>query len=158
MIVRYTIVRKCLFTQWTSSLSLDEDVLYIETQSLLFHCRHAQYIDECTMVTEWSDSSWWKWVMVMPLINFWCPYGLDIDDDNQSIVIADFGNHRIVEWKMGAINGKVVAGGQGQENRLDQLYHPTDVLIDKETNSLFIADRANQRVRSMVTTSRDDAW
>ena len=36
MIVRYTIVRKCLFTQWTSPLSLDEDVLYIETQSLPF--------------------------------------------------------------------------------------------------------------------------
>ena len=32
---------------------------------------------------------------------YW-PCGLDIDDDNQSIVIADFGNHRIVEWKMGA--------------------------------------------------------
>ena len=62
MIVRYTIVRKCLFTQWTSSLSLDEDVLYIETQSLLFHCRHAHSTDECTMVTEWSDSSWWKWI------------------------------------------------------------------------------------------------
>ena len=25
------------------------------------------------------------------------PYGLDIDDDNQSIVIADCGNGRIVE-------------------------------------------------------------
>ena len=62
MIVRYTIVRKCLFIQWTSSLSLDEDVLYIETQSLLFHCRHAHSTNECTMVTEWSDSSWWKWV------------------------------------------------------------------------------------------------
>ena len=73
-------------------------------------------------------------------------YGFDIDDDNQSIVIADFGNHRIVEWKMGASNGKVIAGGQGEGNRLDQLNHPTDVLIDKETNSLFIADRGNGRV------------
>ena len=62
MIVRYIIVRKCLFTQWTSPLSLDEDVLYIEVQSLHFYCRHAHYIDECTMVTEWSDSGWWKWV------------------------------------------------------------------------------------------------
>ena len=44
------------------------------------------------------------------------PYGLDIDDDNQSIVIADYGNHRIVEWKIGATNGKVIAGGRGQEN------------------------------------------
>ena len=31
------------------------------------------------------------------------PYGLDIDDDNQSIVIADYMSHRIVEWKIGAI-------------------------------------------------------
>ena len=74
------------------------------------------------------------------------PIGLDIDDDNQSIVIADCVNHRIVEWKIGAINGKVIAGGQGQGNRLDQLNYPTDVLIDKETNSLFIADRWNRRV------------
>ena len=80
------------------------------------------------------------------LNQLWCPYGLDIDDDNQSIVIADFRNHRIVEWKMGVINGKLVAGGQGQGNRLDQLNGPTDVVIDKETNSLFIADEENRRV------------
>ena len=84
--------------------------------------------------------------MVMPLINSTGPYGLDIDDDNQSIVIADYGNHRIVEWKIGANHGKVIAGGQGQGNRLDQLNCPTDVLIDKETNSLFIADLGNERV------------
>ena len=75
-----------------------------------------------------------------------CPFGLDIDDDNQNIVIADCENHRIVEWKMGPSNGKVIVGGQGQGNRLDQLNWPTDVLIDKETNSLFIADRGNRRV------------
>ena len=75
-----------------------------------------------------------------------CPYGLDIDDDNQSIVIADCWNHRIVEWKMRVTNGKVIVGGRGQGSRLDQLNGPTDVLIDKETNSLFIADRSNRRV------------
>ena len=47
------------------------------------------------------------------------PGGLDIDDDNHSIVIADYWNHRIVEWKMGASHGKVIAGGQGHGNRLD---------------------------------------
>ena len=75
-----------------------------------------------------------------------CPYGLDIDDDNQCIIIADYLNHRILEWKIGAVHGKVIAGGRGQGNRLDQLYYPTDVLIDKETNSLFIADLGNRRV------------
>ena len=77
-------------------------------------------------------------------LNF--PFGLDIDDDNQSIVIADCVNHRILEWKIDAINGKVIAGGQGSGNRLDQLNYPRNVLIDKETNSLFIADRGNRRV------------
>ncbi|CAF1259367.1 unnamed protein product [Rotaria sordida] len=43
-------------------------------------------------------------------------------------------------------NGQVVAGGNGQGNRLDQLYYPTDVLIDKETDSLIISDRGNGRV------------
>ena len=74
------------------------------------------------------------------------PWGLDIDDDNQSIVIADYWNHRIVEWKMGASHRRVIAGGRGQENRSNRLNYPTDVLIDKETNSLLIADRYNRRV------------
>ena len=80
------------------------------------------------------------------LNQLWNPHGLDTDDDNQSIVIADWGNDRIVQWKIGASHGKVIAGGRGQGNRLDQLNWPTDVLIDKETNSLFIADRGNRRV------------
>ena len=75
-----------------------------------------------------------------------CPFGLDIDDGNQSIVIADQWNYRIVEWKMGASHGKVIAGSQGKGNRLDQLNYPIGVLIDKETNSLFIADLGNRRV------------
>ena len=74
------------------------------------------------------------------------PCGLDIDNDNQSIVIADAANHRIVEWKMGEKNGKVIAGGQGEGNRLNQMCFPQDVLIDKERNSLWIADQGNQRV------------
>ena len=74
-------------------------------------------------------------------LNF--PFGLDIDDDNQITLIADYQNHRIIEWKIATSHGKVIAGGRGQGNRLDQLNCPTDVLIDKETNSLFIADEWN---------------
>ncbi|CAF1235751.1 unnamed protein product [Rotaria sordida] len=47
---------------------------------------------------------------------------------------------------MDGTNGQVVAGGNGQGNRLDQLHEPTDVLIDKETDSLIICDWRNQRV------------
>ncbi|CAF1492887.1 unnamed protein product [Rotaria sordida] len=45
------------------------------------------------------------------------------------------------DWK-----GQVVAGGNGKGNRFDQMYSPTDVLIDKEMDSLIICDADNQRV------------
>ncbi|CAF1496501.1 unnamed protein product, partial [Rotaria magnacalcarata] len=68
-------------------------------------------------------------------------------DDNQTVVIADYHNHRIMQWKNGdTTNGQVVAGGNGVGNGLNQLYYPTDVLIDKETDSLIICDRRNGRV------------
>ncbi|CAF3703739.1 unnamed protein product [Rotaria sp. Silwood1] len=43
-------------------------------------------------------------------------------------------------------NRHVVAGDHGYGNRLDQLNSPTDVLIDKQTDSLIICDRLNRRV------------
>ncbi|CAF4812045.1 unnamed protein product, partial [Rotaria magnacalcarata] len=74
------------------------------------------------------------------------PHGLFVDDD-QTVVIADWGNHRIIQWKNGdTTNGQVVAGGNGQGRGLNQLFRPTDVLLDKETDSLIICDWGNQRV------------
>ncbi|CAF1339714.1 unnamed protein product [Rotaria magnacalcarata] len=74
------------------------------------------------------------------------PFGLFVDDD-QTVVVADYENHRIMQWKNGnTTNGQVVAGGKCQENGLCQLNCPTDVLIDQAINSFIICDRANQRV------------
>jgi sugar lactone lactonase YvrE len=73
------------------------------------------------------------------------PHGLYVDE-NQTVYIADSGNHRIVEWKSGGKIGQVVAGGNGQGCRTDQLNKPTDVIADKATNSLIICDRWNRRV------------
>ncbi|CAF3278583.1 unnamed protein product [Rotaria socialis] len=74
------------------------------------------------------------------------PEGLFVDDD-QTVVIVDNKNHRIMQWKNGnTTNGQVVAGGNGAGNGLHQLNDPTDVLIDKETDSLIICDNKNQRV------------
>ncbi|CAF1666335.1 unnamed protein product, partial [Rotaria magnacalcarata] len=74
------------------------------------------------------------------------PFGLFVDDD-QTVVIADSWNNRIIQWKNGdTTNGQVVAGGNGEGNGLHQLNQPSDVLIDKETDSLIIFDWGNQRV------------
>ncbi|CAF0848825.1 unnamed protein product [Adineta steineri] len=57
------------------------------------------------------------------------PEGIYVDDDHQTIYIADSRNHRIVEWKYGAKNGQIVAGGNGKGDRSDQLSWPTGVII-----------------------------
>ncbi|CAM2725051.1 unnamed protein product [Rotaria socialis] len=72
--------------------------------------------------------------------------GLFVDDD-QTVVIADNSNGRIMQWKKGdATNGQIVAGGKDQGNGLNQLQYPTDILIDIETDSLIICDYGNRRV------------
>ena len=79
-------------------------------------------------------------------LNQFCwPHGLHVDED-QTLYIADNSNHRVMEWQHGATSGQVVAGGNGKGNRADQLNCPTDVLLDKQTNSLIICDWNNQRV------------
>ncbi|CAF1541339.1 unnamed protein product [Rotaria magnacalcarata] len=74
------------------------------------------------------------------------PAGLFVDG-NQTAVIADTRNDRIIQWKNGdTTNVQVVAGGNGQGNGLNQFFRPIDVLIDKETDSLIICDYYNRRV------------
>jgi sugar lactone lactonase YvrE len=73
------------------------------------------------------------------------PYSVYVDHD-QTVYVADFANHCIVEWKHGATTGQVVIGKEGTGNRTDQLKNPTDVIIDKESDSLIICDYGNRRV------------
>ncbi|CAF4272463.1 unnamed protein product, partial [Rotaria sp. Silwood2] len=60
--------------------------------------------------------------------------------------VADWNNNRIVEWQVGASEGKVIAGGNGQGSRLDQVVFATDVLLDSTTNSVIICEDRNRRV------------
>ncbi|CAF1157661.1 unnamed protein product [Rotaria magnacalcarata] len=73
------------------------------------------------------------------------PSDLVVDDD-QTVVIADTWNHRIIQWKKDDTNGQVVVDGKGLGNRTDQLNYPSDVLIDKVTDSFIICDQNNRRV------------
>ena len=73
-------------------------------------------------------------------------YGICIDDDQQTIYIADCGNARIVEKSLNGSDVRIVAGGNGSGNRTDQLNGPTDLIIDRQDNSFIIADQGNRRV------------
>jgi sugar lactone lactonase YvrE len=67
-------------------------------------------------------------------------------DDDQTIYVADYGNHRIMAWKIGDTAGRIVAGGDEKGNQMNQLNKPIDVIIDEERNNLIICDVSNRRV------------
>lgn len=68
-----------------------------------------------------------------------CRHGF-IVDRNGTIIAADYYNHRIVEWKKGAKESRILVG----EN--NELKYPIDVIIDYSSDSLIIADQGNRRV------------
>ncbi|CAF3957679.1 unnamed protein product [Adineta steineri] len=74
------------------------------------------------------------------------PSGIYIDDDHQAIYTADRQNGRIVEWKYGAKNGEIVAGGQYVGSGTDELNWPSSILIDKNNGFMIICDPRNKRV------------
>ncbi|CAF4096689.1 unnamed protein product, partial [Rotaria magnacalcarata] len=75
------------------------------------------------------------------------PHGLFVGND-QTLYIADALNNRIVERKIGERSSEIIADGNGQ------LKYPTDVVVDKARNSVFICDHGNKRVvRSSLRNS-----
>ncbi|CAF1240896.1 unnamed protein product [Adineta steineri] len=72
--------------------------------------------------------------------------GIYIDDEKQTIYIAAYDSDRIVGWKFGEESGKIVAGGNGKGNEINQLQDPSDVTVDKKKNLLIICDQGNKRV------------
>ncbi|CAF4485571.1 unnamed protein product [Rotaria sp. Silwood2] len=82
------------------------------------------------------------------------PHGMYIDDDDQSIYVADWGNHRIVKWKYNAKNGEVVAGGQGEGDDLTQLSRPAGVIVD-QLGRIYVSDCRNHRLMRWSKESKD---
>ena len=74
------------------------------------------------------------------------PYGIYVDHQQRSIYIADYGNNRIVKWKLDQNNEQVVAYGNERGNNIDQLNGPTDVIVDHDSKCLIICDYGNRRV------------
>ena len=74
------------------------------------------------------------------------PFGIFIDsNDGDALIIVDSGNGRVMKWKQNASSGQVVAGGNGEGNRSNQLALPRYVTVDNE-GTLFITEYTNKRV------------
>jgi sugar lactone lactonase YvrE len=70
--------------------------------------------------------------------------GLAIDN-NGDLYVADCDKNEVRRWKIGETSGVLVAGGNGEGNRLNQLHFPTSIVVDDD-HSLYVFDFRNHRV------------
>ncbi|CAF1476897.1 unnamed protein product [Adineta ricciae] len=66
-------------------------------------------------------------------------------DDEQSVFVADWENHRVMNWRKDAQEGIVVAGGNGNGKNLNQLGGPQGIIVDHE-GRVYVADCENHRI------------
>jgi sugar lactone lactonase YvrE len=80
-------------------------------------------------------------------------YGLALDDEGY-LYFADYINHAVKRWRMNDSTGEIVAGGNGEGDRLDQLHHPTYIFVDKE-HSIYVSDQSNHRVMKWSNNAKE---
>ncbi|CAF2630029.1 unnamed protein product [Rotaria sp. Silwood2] len=77
------------------------------------------------------------------------PQGIYVTRDGSIIYVADMWNSRIQNWTQGSHEGTTVAGSsQGtQGHDPGTLNFPNDVIVDEETNVVYVIDTSNHRVQ-----------
>ncbi|CAF1570984.1 unnamed protein product, partial [Adineta steineri] len=78
-------------------------------------------------------------------LNQFCSLRSIFVDEDQSVYISDWGNHRVMKWRKDAKEGIIVAGGNGEGRNLNQLSYPEGVIVD-ELGQIYVADCENHRV------------
>merc|ERR1712157_586306 len=72
------------------------------------------------------------------------PCGIALSKDG-ALMVADSGNHRILLYEHGSLQGSCIVGGNGCGNELNQLNWPHGLSMDA-SGALLIADQYNYRV------------
>lgn len=76
------------------------------------------------------------------------PYGLSIEED-QSLIITDYGDARIISWTADATSSEVIVAGS------DHLNRPAAILIDRILGNLIVSEEGNRRVMRWSLHKRD---
>jgi len=76
------------------------------------------------------------------------PRGIHVDV-NGNLYVADYYNHRIQKWSLGATSGITVAGGNGKGSAANQLNYPNSVSVDGIGN-VYVVDSDNHRIQKWL--------
>ena len=80
------------------------------------------------------------------------PYGIDFDEGNSYLYVADSRNHRIQRFTVNvSINGTTVAGGNGAGSGMNRFHAPYAVYASRTSHYLYIADWGNNRIQRWIS-------
>jgi sugar lactone lactonase YvrE len=80
-------------------------------------------------------------------------WDLKMDNDGY-LYVSDHEKHEVRRWKIGETNGKLIAGGNGIGNRLDQLNGPRYIFVDQD-HSVYVSDAGNNRVMKWMKDAKE---
>ncbi|CAF0948625.1 unnamed protein product [Didymodactylos carnosus] len=87
------------------------------------------------------------------------PAGIYVDRTSGALYVADSQNNRIQKWVKNAQTGITVAGSNADSPASDaaSLTDPSGVLVDEETNIVYVVDSLNNRIqRWLFNASKGD--
>ncbi len=83
--------------------------------------------------------------------NIYCR-GLTMDESG-ALYVTDDRKHEVIRYRRGESQGTVVAGGNGNGSRVDQVSEPHYVFVDRN-HSVYVSDWRNHRVMKWVKDAK----
>ncbi len=80
-------------------------------------------------------------------------WGVAMDNDGV-LYVSDTEKNEVRQWRMGDTDGRVVAGGNGKGDSLNQLDFPRHLFIDQD-HALYVADCENHRVMKWARDAKE---
>ncbi|CAF5130119.1 unnamed protein product, partial [Rotaria sp. Silwood1] len=120
-------------------LSNPQDVIIDKEKDSLIICDNGN-----KRVVRWSRRNGTSGETIISNIN--C-VGLTMDE-NESLYVTDDGKHEVRRYRRGESQGTVVAGDNGEGNRLDQLAYPRYAFVDRD-HSVYVSEWGNNRVMKL---------
>ncbi|CAF3584372.1 unnamed protein product [Rotaria socialis] len=86
--------------------------------------------------------------------NIYCT-GLALDDQ-ALLYITEHDNNRVTRWILGEniTHDRLVAGGNGKGNRLDQFNEPSAIFVD-QNRTVYVADQSNDRIMKWTEGAKE---
>jgi sugar lactone lactonase YvrE len=126
-------------------LSYPRDVIVDKERDNLIICDYGN-----RRVVRWSRRNGTSGETIISNIDCW---GLTMDE-NGSLYVIDNGKHEVRRYRRGESQGTVVAGGNGNGNRLDQLSYPHYVFVDRD-HSVYVSEYGNNRVMKWMEGAKE---